>query len=611
MTRIGRRTAAIASATVILVLSWSGSALAAPPANDNFANAITFPAAPGTVVGTNAEATRQTGEPSNGERTVWWKWTAPDSGRYRFDDCESVPTFDSVLGVYTGASVSALTEVARNSFDGGCAGGNGQEVVVFDAVAGTTYRFSVGGQSSSNMHLALRRTPLNDNYAAAYAFDPVPGTVVADNTEATRQTGEPSNGDRTLWWTWTAPDSGRYRLDDCESVPTFDSVLGVYTGASVSALTEVARNSFDGGCASGNGQEVVVFDAVAGTTYHFSVGGQVSSNVRLAFRRTPLNDSFGAAATFAPVPGTVVADNSEATRETGEPANGDRTLWWTWTAPDSGRYRLDDCESVPTFDSALAVYTGASVGALTEVTRNSFDGGCASGNGQELVVFDAVAGTTYRFSVGGQPSSNVRLALRRTPLNDNYATAAQFGSFGTVTATNVEATDEVGEPRTGGRSLWWTWKAPLTGSYRLDDCRSKPEFGSVLGVYTGASVAALKEVAVNEGDGGCPRNSMEVLVFKAVKGKTYHLVVGGDASTNVRLGLTSIRCFKATRALTKAQRRYNNAKKTRDAAAKALSRARSRSAKRAARARLARARNTYKDRAGELATAKTRQKSRC
>ncbi|MEO5803014.1 MAG: hypothetical protein ABIR24_05755, partial [Verrucomicrobiota bacterium] len=72
-----------ASAIVCFALMLAGiSAFAAPPANDNFANATEIPASPpATVVGNNIEATFESGEPNHspseaaGQKSVWWIWT--------------------------------------------------------------------------------------------------------------------------------------------------------------------------------------------------------------------------------------------------------------------------------------------------------------------------------------------------------------------------------------------------------------------------------------------------------------------------------------------------------------------------------------------------------
>ena len=104
--------AVVASVGLLLV----GSAPAAPPDNDNFSAAIVLRAATGSYFGANQEATKETGEPLHagnaGGASVWYRWVAPSTGVATFDTFGS--GFDTVLAVYTGPSVDALTPVASN-----------------------------------------------------------------------------------------------------------------------------------------------------------------------------------------------------------------------------------------------------------------------------------------------------------------------------------------------------------------------------------------------------------------------------------------------------------------------------------------------------------------
>src|SRR5206468_6088524 len=125
--------------------NFTASALisAPPPANDNWANAALASGGSGSASGANDGATTESGEPLslNGVptgKTVWWKWTAPASGTVVFDTKGS--SFDTVLGVFTGSSVSTLSPVAADD-DGG---GSLTSQASFGAVAGTTYYLQVG-----------------------------------------------------------------------------------------------------------------------------------------------------------------------------------------------------------------------------------------------------------------------------------------------------------------------------------------------------------------------------------------------------------------------------------------------------------------------------------
>ena len=72
-----------------------------------------------TVTGTNLGATKEPGEPNHadnvGGASVWWKWIAPITGSATVTTDGS--NFDTLLGVYTGSSVSSLTTIASNDDD--------------------------------------------------------------------------------------------------------------------------------------------------------------------------------------------------------------------------------------------------------------------------------------------------------------------------------------------------------------------------------------------------------------------------------------------------------------------------------------------------------------
>jgi len=127
------------------------TAFAQAPVNDSFVNAITLNGPIVTVVASNVGATKAFGggggEPSIpggtlgvfGGASVWWNWTAAASGRTTIDTEGS--DFNTLLGVWTGAAQNQLTIVAGNDdLDA-----NTWSRVVFNAVAGTTYRIMVDG----------------------------------------------------------------------------------------------------------------------------------------------------------------------------------------------------------------------------------------------------------------------------------------------------------------------------------------------------------------------------------------------------------------------------------------------------------------------------------
>ncbi len=114
------------------------------PANDLFANATVLTGSSGSISGTNDDATRESGEPdiagNPGGRSVWFTWTAPNSGWFSFDTSNC--TFDTLLGVYTGTEVNQLSVIASSENNGSPGNTSG---LTFYAQAGAIYKIAVDG----------------------------------------------------------------------------------------------------------------------------------------------------------------------------------------------------------------------------------------------------------------------------------------------------------------------------------------------------------------------------------------------------------------------------------------------------------------------------------
>ncbi len=124
------------------------------PSNDLFSNAIVITNPQAIVTGSNVGATKEPGEPNHagnaGGQSVWWTWTAPTNGTVTIDTTGS--SFDTLLAVYTGDSVSNLSPVASNddvSPNVISPALNVASTVTFSAVAGTAYQIAVDGYAVS------------------------------------------------------------------------------------------------------------------------------------------------------------------------------------------------------------------------------------------------------------------------------------------------------------------------------------------------------------------------------------------------------------------------------------------------------------------------------
>src|SRR6266478_2475084 len=111
----------LAPACLFWVLIGSIGLRAQPaPANNGFANGWAISGVIVTTNGTTQGANKEPGEPNHagnvGARSVWFNWTAPATAQIQVDTIGSVGGFfnDTLLAVYTGDAVNALTEVASN-----------------------------------------------------------------------------------------------------------------------------------------------------------------------------------------------------------------------------------------------------------------------------------------------------------------------------------------------------------------------------------------------------------------------------------------------------------------------------------------------------------------
>jgi subtilisin family serine protease len=179
-----------------------------------------------------------------------------------------------------------------------------------DALNSLTNKCITGGRL--NLYRLLSSTssaPANDTLPHAYRLtfnaDHEVLTVAANNAGASKDTGEPDHagnqGGSSVWWSWTptgtfasdivittsgGPNSGNPLSEVGGS--TFDTLLAVYTGTTVTNLALVASNDDYGS----NVTSQIRFTPTNGVTYHIVVDGKncAAGRVSLAL----WNSAFGA-----------------------------------------------------------------------------------------------------------------------------------------------------------------------------------------------------------------------------------------------------------------------------------------------------------------------------
>jgi hypothetical protein len=127
---------------LVLGLSQFSSALAAPPANDDFDDATVIPGLPFTDQIDTSEATTAPDDPDcfGAGPTVWYTFSPNQDMRIAADTFGS--DYDTTLSVYTGTRGDLLQIACNDDSD------SLQSRVVFDAAANETYFFMVGAFAS-------------------------------------------------------------------------------------------------------------------------------------------------------------------------------------------------------------------------------------------------------------------------------------------------------------------------------------------------------------------------------------------------------------------------------------------------------------------------------
>jgi hypothetical protein len=301
-----------------------------PPANDDFSQATEL----GNLAiveanGSNAGATNEPNELLEYEAgdTVWLHWTAPSAGNYEF----LLGSPSGLKGVvFTGTALAQLTRLQSLYL-----GYSSPQRAVVQALAGQSFYFRFGsvGYDSGTYTLSSRKmmSPSNDDLANALLIpSPLPTGGTGNTHDATGQASV-SYYDResSIWWKWVASHTGWVRLTATSNPP--------------SAGILVAQNQTVIGSSSAYGGVTAVrFHVNAGQTYQMSLATSQLNEGDVSFvleqdltldHNTPATAiELGSVATVS-----VPAEQSSLDIVFG----GTNGIWYHWTAPYDGWFRLD------------------------------------------------------------------------------------------------------------------------------------------------------------------------------------------------------------------------------------------------------------------------------
>jgi hypothetical protein len=397
---------------LFLALLTSVANSVAQPTNDSFAHRAIIAGSWFEVAGNNADCTLETGEFIQGDKSLWWSWTPPTSGVYTLTAIGLPGYFAPFLAAYTGSSLSSLNLLASDAY------GESDEAytarVVINATGGARYPLAVTTVGGFGGGLTLTVAPTAP-----------PGVKITS----------PTNGS-TFYVSETV-------LLKADAFKTNGSITNVVFYLDFSPLVAFTHPPYEVSLQLTSLPSAYRFEVHATDNYGITtVSREVFFNITLP---PPSNDDLRNRISLTGRTSVVAANNEYATREPGEQTPGDKSLWWSWTAPAAGTY-LITATGLRAFYPFLGLYTGSSLSDLQLVASDSFAG--SDDTYAARVQLDAVAGRTYLIAIStvGGIGGNLNLCITVPVSPDKLA------SFDSIDASAELATRLVF--KTGGSSIW-------------------------------------------------------------------------------------------------------------------------------------------------------------
>jgi subtilisin-like proprotein convertase family protein len=227
--------------------------------------------------------------------------------------------------------------------------------------------------------------------------------------------------DNSVWFTFTAPASGKVTISTCDALTVIDNQLAVYSVGSCSDYNTYtlmgANDDAPAGCSVASGGVAVLYlsGLAPGNTYYIQIDGYIGDEGLFGISITESfnngNDDICNAQSIALSATPVCSDNFFATAAQGEPAgsnwaNGDgvqNSVWFKFTAPSSGKVYFSTDNLNTTFDTQIGIYGSSDNtcnGTLTELASND-DAGTIYFVASETDVICLRPGNTYFIQVDG------------------------------------------------------------------------------------------------------------------------------------------------------------------------------------------------------------------
>lgn len=504
--------------------------IGAAPANDDFADAETITGLSGSVSGDNSYATSEDGEPVYAYDldvdttyympTVWYEWTAPSTGYFRFWTDVADPDIDTDLAVFTGPAVDDLIQIVENS-DGFDPATDFSSIIEFSATIGVTYYIRVFSSAASgagpfDLNWATASAPANDDFLDAEILPSTEsgGPTTFDNlgadTDLEDEEPDPNaeTGDgailfgRSVWFAWVPPFDGLYEFTinapglqgwwmiyECDGAPSFANLSFLnegdvwYTDDSYQIQAEEDktyyirfvgfRDFLDGtlhtekAYAITQGQFDISWVRIPVPPANDNLTNQVDNYNHLG-NLSQYDDFWDASI------GAKLVTNRDATAQVGELSvagfGPERSVWFYYEAGYTGTVRMW-LESADLTDMVMAVYEFGAYNASAPGTLVIADDDSGVGSMPEVewtqTQFDG-----YFIQVDSKDDPGGDFTVRwvrptvSPPANDAWADAIEIvGDTATVSGTVSDGTAEVGEPGQDGEgpfnSVWYRVSSPV------------------------------------------------------------------------------------------------------------------------------------------------------
>jgi subtilisin-like proprotein convertase family protein len=567
-----------------------------PPPNDYCGTAASISIGGPTVLGTNLNATTETGlQTCNGISTftagVWYTFTG-NGNRLTASTCNPGTTSNTRVHVYRG-TCGVLTCVDARTVDSPACGvrPDAASVVNFCTVAGEQYFILVSNEAAPAGAFELSLTdsgtacspPANDSCASAAPIAINGSNVVASNADALNEPPTPTIPTCTIaapfyggmWYTFTG-NGFRVTASTCNAGTNFNTRLAIYTG-SCGALTCVAGNATASPACGIRADAATVANVCTnvGQQYWILVANDATDpTVRGTFELSlvsttdctpPPNDNCAGAISVA-VGGSVTGDNLNATNESPTPptCNGLSTfnlgMWYSVTG-NGNVLEVTTCDPATVLNTRVYVYSGT-CGVLTCVNANATAVPACTPSTAASVIFCSTLGQTYYVLVTNDTAGTGAFTLRvvdrgACPANDLCSNAVTLAVPSTTVVSTLGASIDTGAPTcttTLGQAGVWYKVIGNGNRYKADTCDSSAgNFDTRISVYCAsqsanpcANLSALPCItgidnATLPPPDGCGSGSQQSRVDWCTQiGASYFILIHGGTGTQGPQGTTTL-----------------------------------------------------------------------